>query len=111
MHLKEKKILKKIAATLKKFSAQGAKKVEYGKFLYFSMNIFFLTLQICSLKSNEGSQILEPVQLYKVMMRGHVFMKKKNAPNLSFLLFSSHYQSSGRAIALPPASAFQNAKV
>ena len=30
MRLKEKKILKKFAATLKKFSAQGAKKVEYG---------------------------------------------------------------------------------
>ena len=32
MHLKEKKLLKKFAATLKKFSAQGAKKVEYGIF-------------------------------------------------------------------------------
>ena len=31
MRLKEKKLLKKFAATLKKFSAQGAKKVEYGK--------------------------------------------------------------------------------
>ena len=32
MHLKEKKILQKFAAILKKFSAQGAKKVDYGKF-------------------------------------------------------------------------------
>ena len=32
MRLKEKNLLKKFAATLKKFSAQGAKKVEYGKF-------------------------------------------------------------------------------
>ena len=31
MRLKEKKLLKKFAATLKKFSAQGAKKVEYCK--------------------------------------------------------------------------------
>ena len=31
MRLKEKKLLKKFAATLKKFSAQGAKKVEYGR--------------------------------------------------------------------------------
>ena len=30
MRLKEKNLLKKFAATLKKFSAQGAKKVEYG---------------------------------------------------------------------------------
>ena len=30
MCLKEKNLLKKFAATLKKFSAQGAKKVEYG---------------------------------------------------------------------------------
>ena len=30
MRLKEKKILQKFAATLKKFSAQGAKKVDYG---------------------------------------------------------------------------------
>ena len=30
MRLKEKKLLKKFAATLKKFSAQDAKKVEYG---------------------------------------------------------------------------------
>ena len=30
MRLKEKKLLQKFAATLKKFSAQGAKKVEYG---------------------------------------------------------------------------------
>ena len=30
MRLKEKKLLKKFAATLKKLSAQGAKKVEYG---------------------------------------------------------------------------------
>ena len=32
MRLKEKKLLQKFAATLKKFSAQGAKKVEYGMF-------------------------------------------------------------------------------
>ena len=30
MALKEKNLLQKFAATLKKFSAQGAKKVEYG---------------------------------------------------------------------------------
>ena len=30
MRLKEKKLLQKFAATLKKFNAQGAKKVEYG---------------------------------------------------------------------------------
>ena len=30
MRLKEKKLLQKYAATLKKFSAQGAKKVEYS---------------------------------------------------------------------------------
>ena len=30
MCLKEKKLLQKFAATLKKFSAQGAKKVDYG---------------------------------------------------------------------------------
>ena len=30
MRLKEKNLLQKFAATLKKFSAQGAKKVEYG---------------------------------------------------------------------------------
>ena len=30
MRLKEKKLLQKFAATLKKFSAQGAKKVKYG---------------------------------------------------------------------------------
>ena len=32
MRLKEKKLLQKFATTLKKFSAQGAKKVEYGSF-------------------------------------------------------------------------------
>ena len=36
MRLKEKKLLQKFAATLKKFSAQGAKKVEYGKKLHLS---------------------------------------------------------------------------
>ena len=40
MRLKEKKILKKFAATQKKFSAQGAKKVEYGIHVY--EQIFFL---------------------------------------------------------------------
>ena len=30
MRLKEKKMLQRFAATLKKFSAQGAKKVDYG---------------------------------------------------------------------------------
>ena len=30
MRLKEKNLLQKFASTLKKFSAQGAKKVEYG---------------------------------------------------------------------------------
>ena len=34
MHLKEKKLLQKFAATLKKFSAQGAKKVEYGMYYH-----------------------------------------------------------------------------
>ena len=33
MRLKEKNLLQKFAATLKKFSAQGAKKVEYGRYL------------------------------------------------------------------------------
>ena len=36
MRLKEKNLLKKFAATLKKFSAQVAKKVEYGKIEFFS---------------------------------------------------------------------------
>ena len=36
MGLKEKNLLKKFAATLKKFSAQGAKKVEYG-IKYFAL--------------------------------------------------------------------------
>ena len=36
MRLKEKKLLQKFAATLKKFSAQGAKKVEYGKIAHLS---------------------------------------------------------------------------
>ena len=31
MRLKEKKLLQKFAATLKKFSAHGVKKVEYGR--------------------------------------------------------------------------------
>ena len=35
MRLKEKKILQKFAAILKKFSAQGAKKVDYGKSIFF----------------------------------------------------------------------------
>ena len=35
MRLKEKKILQKFAATLKKFSAQGAKKVEYGNWFIY----------------------------------------------------------------------------
>ena len=34
MRLKEKKLLQKFAATLKKFSALGAKKVEYGNSNY-----------------------------------------------------------------------------
>ena len=35
MRLKEKNLLQKFAATLKKFSAQGAKKVEYGSLCSF----------------------------------------------------------------------------
>ena len=34
MRLKEKNLLQTFAATLKKFSAQGAKKVEYGMCVY-----------------------------------------------------------------------------
>ena len=36
MRLKEKNLLQKFAATLKKFSAQGAKKVEYGMLFHFT---------------------------------------------------------------------------
>ena len=45
MHLKEKNLLKKFAATLKKFSAHGAKKVkkvEYGMYFY---SIHFVIFQ------------------------------------------------------------------
>ena len=38
MRLKEKKILQKFDAILKKFSAQGAKKVDYGS-LHLNKNI------------------------------------------------------------------------
>ena len=34
MRLKEKNLLQKFAATLKKLSAQGAKKVDYGMHIY-----------------------------------------------------------------------------
>ena len=37
MRLKEKNLLQKFAATLKKFSAQGAKKVEYGMYTKFQI--------------------------------------------------------------------------
>ena len=40
MRLKEKNLLQKFAATLKKFSAQGAKKVEYGMEFCFEMGFF-----------------------------------------------------------------------
>ena len=40
MRLKEKKILQKFAAILKKFSAQGAKKVDYGR-LDMKLDFFF----------------------------------------------------------------------
>ena len=39
MRLKEKNLLQKFAATLKKFSAQGAKKVEYGSRITSSESI------------------------------------------------------------------------
>ena len=42
MRLKEKKYLKKFAAILKKFSAQGAKKVDYG----ITRKIYFPSKQI-----------------------------------------------------------------
>ena len=38
MRLKEKNLLQKFAATLKKFSAQGAKKVEYGNVGYLEQS-------------------------------------------------------------------------
>ena len=34
-----KNLLQKFAATLKKFSAQGAKKVEYGIYIHFNQNL------------------------------------------------------------------------
>ena len=47
MRLKEKNLLKKFAATLKKFSAQGAEKVEYGSLLVI------LTLLVSEMKIAE----------------------------------------------------------
>ena len=38
MRLKEKKYFKKLPPPLKKFSAQGAKKVDYGKFFPIRVN-------------------------------------------------------------------------
>ena len=46
MRLKEKKLLKKFAATLKKFSAQGAKKVEYGRSYFHTGVQIFKRLKI-----------------------------------------------------------------
>ena len=46
MRLKEKKLLQKFAATLKKFSAQGAKKVEYSNPLKWD----FIALNIISVR-------------------------------------------------------------
>ena len=60
MRLKEKKLLKKFAATLKKFSAQGAKKVEYGMF-------FCLSVLLCNIDQLTGLMS----QLYNVSWFKH----------------------------------------
>ena len=48
MRLKEKNLLKKFAATLKKFSAQGAKKVEYGMVVQVGLDKCQFCLNECS---------------------------------------------------------------
>ena len=48
MRLKEKKkLLQKFAASLKKFSAQGAKKVEYGSIVVSPDIIFISCHELC----------------------------------------------------------------
>ena len=57
MCLKEKNLLIKFAATLKKFSAQGAKKVEYGIYTFRGSNstifLLFAELQIYKQEQHE----------------------------------------------------------
>ena len=47
MRLKEKNT-SKICATLKKFSAQGAKKVEYGSLILMKKKIYLVSHFLCS---------------------------------------------------------------
>ena len=50
MRLNEKNLLQKFAATLKKFSAHGAKKVEYGMACIFSnsFSVVYLCQKFCN---------------------------------------------------------------
>ena len=59
MRLKEKKLLQKFAATLKKFSAQGAKKVEYGN-LHLLQAQYGVVLQLSTLVGRPPSIIPQP---------------------------------------------------
>ena len=82
MRLKEKKILKKFAAILKKFSAQGAKKVDYGNlqkydryFLTLNMHLRFHGKQLCQFSF--ASLLNEGVP--RTVLRATI-KDKKNAP-------------------------------
>ena len=86
MRLKEKNLLQKFAATLKKFSAQGAKKVEYGMSTgIFLGQIYGLVIDPCfSQIETEIPKFYSKSQSDFVVHFGENFMKI--APKLTKLL-------------------------
>ena len=72
MRLKEKNLLQKFAATLKKFSAQGAKKVEYG------ISKMFVVVE---------NDLLEAIEFLCVKVNGYTF-RGSNSSILNVCLLS-----------------------
>ena len=64
MRLKEKNLLQKFAATLKKYSAQGAKKVEYGNYPFKEILSLLGALSLLS-NPNEFQTLLLKLSLPK----------------------------------------------
>ena len=106
MRLKEKKLLQKFAATLKKFSAQGAKKVEYGTYIQVNGNIFkgnnclFSFLATYSMESTvKGKDLLEE-QILSFKSRPKVERPLKVDPTLEGLLHQG--KQTGSQQSCPP---------
>ena len=92
MRLKEKNLLQKFAATLKKFSEQGAKKVEYGTCVVYSLSVHVVQIQLLQDQSHVlFNDHLRNIMAFDILSTVFEMRKGISAPVSHVNLFSRNF--------------------